>query len=239
MQSDERGALSRAHLPWVKGLWALVVAIVLSTLTLLVVGLAHPGTMAHALGRSTEQTATVIEIDQVTFCSRSKRDTYTLAWEEDGRRRTGTVGRCGDPWQLGDEVDIWSTSGGPHTSPPIALRLASVVLVLGFGTAVGFLLRGRSRVRRAVAAALHGRWQPLTLETFGQPGTPAFRVSTAASVRNKRRDWSRILHSATGGTELGSPVPGTLFIDAVHKGRPRGLSLHVTADGGRTWRWHG
>lgn len=239
MTTEERQALSHAHRPWVKGLWAMVIAIGIIILTLAVLLPRHPGKLEHLLGLSTERTATVTQIDRVAFCARSHTDTFTLEWDEDGRHRSETVGRCGDPWKIGDRVHIWSTSGEPQTSPPIVLRLFVGIVVLAIALVVIWMMRGRRRVLRSTTAALDGTWRPLTLPTSGSPGAFDFRVESEEPVRTVHRDWVRVIHAGPGSLAASRQEPGTLYIDAIHRGRPRGLSLHTTASGARVWRWHG
>src|SRR5699024_9023984 len=121
---EERHSLDRAHVPWSRGLWALVVTAVVVLLVLAVLAAVRPGYVEHALGQSTERTATVTGVEEAPVCSRSDRDVYTVEWGEDGARRSGQVGFCGDPWEVGEQVEIWSTSGAPQTSSPTALRVS-------------------------------------------------------------------------------------------------------------------
>lgn len=237
MSADERHALTRAHRFWTRGLWAIGLSFLIAAIVLAVNVSRTPGVVEHVLGQSTQQTATVTGIEEVSFCSRSNRDRYTLEWQEAAGHRSETVGRCGSSWQVGTEVEIWSTSGEPQTSAPTALRVAFGVLIAGFAVATVWVWRTRQRVRRATRAAIDGSWQPLTFPTVGRPGEPEFRVEAPHPVRYRRRDWH--LHLYSGRPVAHSPaVPGTLVVDRIAGGRPRGLSRHATADGDLVWRWH-
>lgn|SRR5699024_1385910 len=238
MPIEEREALARAHRPWTRGLWAIALSIVIAGAAFAVVAAAVPGTVEHLLGQSTQRTATVTGIDEADVCTRSSRDVYTLIWQEGATTQSGAVGRCGDPWQVGDRIEIWATSGEPQTSSPLAPRVALAAVAAAFAIAIVAIWRKRAHIRRATASAIDGTWRPLMLPTTGRPGSHAFRVDSAEPVRNKPRDWLLVLHESTGHAPTSATVPGTLFVDAVRKGRPRALSLHTTADGGRVWRWH-
>ncbi|WP_068254626.1 hypothetical protein [Janibacter corallicola] len=233
---EERHALDRAHVPWSRGLWALVVTAVVVLLVLAVLAAVRPGYVEHALGQSTERTATVTGVEEAPVCSRSDRDVYTVEWGEDGARRSGQVGFCGDPWEVGEQVEIWSTSGAPQTSSPTALRVSIGALLAILVAALALILRGRSRVRRSTRAAIDGSWRPLVLPTVGVPGSRGARIGAPGQVRSRARDWTRILHARPGS---GGAAQGRLFVDEVRRGRPRGLSLHTTTGGARVWRWHG
>lgn len=237
MHPAEQDSLARAHSPWARGLIAMAVAGILIALGVAFSTLRHPGTIEHALGLSTERTATVTRVDEVTICSRNHGDVYTLEWQDGRHHRSERIERCGDPWTVGDEVEIWSTTGDPQTSSPTPLRIAGAALVVGFTAAVVLLLRGWYRVRRAAGSALDGTWRPLRVRTWGVPGR-GLRAEPPVRLRDRDRWWARVIHSDPGHDR--SPgLPGILYVDAVRRGRPRGLSLHVTADGGRVWRWHG
>lgn len=237
MSAEERQALARAHRLWNRGLWALGLAFLLAASIVTLNVAREPGVAEHFLGQSTHQTATVTRIQEVSFCTRSNRDVYTLEWQEGSTHRSESVGRCGSPWRVGDAVEIWSTSGEPQTSGPTALWVSLGALVTGFAVATVWVWRNRQRVRRAAAAAVAGTWQPLTFPTVGRPGEPEFRVDAPEPVRHRPRDWR--IHIYSGAPVALSPaVPGTLYVDGVQGGRPRGLSLHTTADGDRVWRWH-
>lgn len=237
MHPAEQDALARAHSPWTRGLFAVVVAVLLILLGLTVGALGHPGSVEHALGLSTERTATVTQIDEVGFCTRNHGDVYTLEWDEGGQRQSGQVERCGDPWTVGDSVEIWATTGDPQTSSPATLRVTAAALAVGLVVTVALVLRGWYRVRRAARSALDGSWRPQRVRTWGRPGR-GLRVEPPVHLRDRPRHWGRTLHSAPG-RDPSPDLPGVLLVDAVRRGRPRGLSLHTTADGGRVWRWHG
>lgn len=237
MSLDEQESLARAHVPRLRALIGVVVVTVVVVLGATGSVLARPGTVEHALGLSTEQTAKVTAVDDVAFCTRTNRDVYTLEWDEGGQRRSEQIGRCGDPWTVGDEVEIWSTSGVPQTSSPTTLRVAGATLVLGLVIAFALALRAWYRVRRATRSALHGTWRPESVRTFGRPGL-GLRTDPPARLSDRPRHRGRTIHSAPGHDR--SPgLPGTFFVDTIRRGRPRGLSLHATADGGRVWSWHG
>lgn len=195
-------------------------------------------TLEHFLGQSTKQNATVTAIDKVPFCSRNERDTYTLEWDEGTIHHTETLERCGEPWRVGDQVQVWSTSGEPQTSGPTTLWVTFGFLAAVFASAIVWFARGRNRVRRSARAALDGTWQPHTFATVGRPGDPDFRVASAEPMRHRRRDWAFRIFSADVSAVTRSGVQGTLYIDAIKGDRPRGLSLHTTVDGERVWRWH-
>lgn len=237
MPAEERQALARAHRLWTRGLWAIGLSFLVAALAITLSIARAPGVAEHFLGQSTQQTATVTHIQEVSFCTRSNRDLYTLEWQEGAAHRSETVGRCGNPWQVGDVVEIWSTRGEPQTSGPTALWLSFGALIAGFAVATACVWRNRQRVRRAAAAAIAGTWQPFTFPTVGRPGEPEFRVEAPEPVRHRRRDWRINIYSDTP-VALTPAIPGTLYVDGVTGGRPRGMSLHTTADGDRVWRWH-
>lgn len=62
----------------------MVLTSIFAVLGMVFFALNHPGTIEHALGQSTERTATVTRVDEVTSCSRHHRGVYTLEWD-DGR----------------------------------------------------------------------------------------------------------------------------------------------------------
>lgn len=198
-----------------------------------------PGNVQHIFGQSTETTATITKIDKVGFCTRSNRDQYTLTWHEDGVTRTETIGRCGDPWELGDQVPIWSTADEPYTESPWVLRSALLLLTLGIGVTTWIALRRRSDIRRSAHRALNGTWQPQVVSTVGIPGTRDFEIHAPQRIRNRPADWMRVLYKPDGDARPPRDVSGMLFIDGFTGDRPSGLSLHETADGRRVWRWHG
>jgi len=239
MTDEERRALAHAHLPWTRGLFALGIAAII----ILIVGgaafIKSPENLEHLLGQSTRQTATVTHIDKASFCSRSTRDQYTLTWGEAGVSRTETIGRCGDPWVVGEELTIWSTDNKPQTDSPWALRISVAAVILGLAVAGAMLWKRRRRVRRAAARAIDYTWHPQTFSTLGMPGAPGFQVNSSPTVRNRLRDWLRVLYKPPVRTAPPPDIPGTLYIDSLRGGRPRGLSLHALVDGTRMWRWHG
>ncbi|MGO2747932.1 hypothetical protein [Microbacterium sp.] len=240
MPSKEFEALTRAHRPWSRMLWAMVAVVGLIAIGIGLVEVREPGTVDHLLGQSSEQTAAVTGFEEVPWCGRNHRDRYTIAWEQDGLARTGQIRVCGEPWTIGDQVRIWATSAGePSTSSPLAMRVASGSLVIGLVLATTMFWRSRRRVRRAAAAVLDSTWQPRTFSTTGRPGEPNFRFLSPDPPRNRSRDWQRIIFRADSDVRTDANVPGTLFIDEVRGGRLRGLSLHTTDDGARVWRWHG
>lgn len=217
-----------------------IVIVVVVVIAVLVAGLAKPDLRQHLLGQSSKQQAKVTDINRVGFCSRSNRDTYTLEWEEDGARRTETIGRCGDPYEVGDTVDIWSTDGTPETSPPNAIRLITLCLFLTLGAMAGFGMRRTRRHIRTIDAALAGTWQPIVCRTTGHPDDPRFRiVESPEPVRAEKVRGGRSVHVSSVRPDQSGQVPGTLFLTTVRRGCPKGLTLHDSADGSRIWRHHG
>ncbi|MGO1307895.1 MAG: hypothetical protein ACTMIH_10825 [Microbacterium gubbeenense] len=240
MPSKEFEALARAHRPWSRMLWAMVAVVGLIAIGIGLVEAREPGTIDHLLGQSSEQTATVTGFEEVPWCDRNNRDRYTIAWEQDGVARTGDIRVCGEPWAIGDQVRIWSTSAGePSKSSPLTMRVVTGLLVVGLAVTTAMFWRARRRVRRAAAAALDNTWQPRTIPTTGRPDEPNFRFLSPDPPRNRKRDWQRIIFSAKSNVRSDANVRGRLFIDEVRSGRLRGLSLHGTDDGDRVWRWHG
>lgn len=198
----------------------------------------HPGTFEHFLGSSERQTATVTRVVEAPFCSRNDRNIYTVEWEQNGTLRSDTLGRCGDPWQIGDEITIWTTSGDPRTSGPLAMRIVAALLAAGLAFAALVIVRGRHRVRRATSRAVDGTWRPRSFATIGRPGDPGFRIDAPVVARPRTRDGRTVIFRSHDGVLPPSDAPGTLYVDELRVGRPRGLSLHTT-EAGRVWRWHG
>lgn len=241
MPPDERAALERSRRQVRTGLVVVVVialAVVAVAATVLAV---QRSTAQHLLGMSEKQRGVVTGIDEVRICSRRHTDTYTAEWTEDGETRTGTFGRCGDPYDIGEELTVWVTDGDLQTDPPWMVQVGVGVPVLLLLGAFALTLRHGLRRRRSLAAALDGSWRPESLHTLGLPGTSAFRVvdvdtGAAESVSGWR---IRFVHSAAG--EAGRPeapaddMPGVTHCDRVRRGRPKGLCLHTGADGSRSW----
>lgn len=239
MTSDEQQALTRAHQPWNRALWAMSITIPLVFLTAALVALQNPGTFQHFLGQSSKQTATVTNIDEASFCTRSNQDQYTVTWSEEGIHHSEVISNCGNSWQVGDELTIWSTGGIPQAEGPLALQISVGVLLLGLTVATIVLIRHRSRVRRAAARALNGTWQPESYRTKGVAGSPDFQIYTPAPIHSRRRHWTRKIFMSKVRTAPPAEIPGTLYVDKLQGARPRGLSLHELDDGTRFWRWHG
>lgn len=241
MHPEERAALQRARRSASVGIAviAIAAACVVAALALFL-GVFKPEVGQHLLGQSEKHRATVTDIDRVEVCTRSSRHTFTFEWTEDGARTSGSVSRCGDPWEVGDPVEIWATDGEPQTQSPLAMGLVTGGVLLALAALGGFTVRALARQRRILAAALAGTWQPITRPTTGQPGTADFRVHGApVPVRPDRVGRGRAIHTHLVRGGRPDQAPGTLFLDSVKRGKPRRLALWTGADGTRLWRWHG
>lgn len=240
MSFEEQKALKRAHKMWNGVLFTVGLVGVIALVIVLLGGVAgYPGNVQHIMGQSTKATATVTNIQKVDFCTRRNRDQYTLTWQEDGMSRTETVGRCGDPWDVGDKLTVWSTEAEPYTESPWVMRSMIVLLTTALGVTGWLAWRGRKKIKKAAESALNGTWQPQVYSTIGLPGARNFRMNPPRPNRNRVSDWIRVLYKPEGEYQIPLDVPGTLYIDGFQGDRPSGLSLHETADGRRVWRWHG
>lgn len=123
------------------------------------------------------------------------------------------------------------------TNPATPLLFVVVPMVVCVVVTVA-LWRERRRVRQATGDAIAGRWQPQRFATRGRPGESGFVVDAPGGVRHRWFDWRMVVHHSGGQSPWATDIPGTLFCDEIRGRRPRGLSLHQTADGSRTWRWH-
>ncbi|MDT0202229.1 hypothetical protein [Nocardioides sp. AE5] len=200
-----------------------------------------PEVAEHLFGQSERHTATVSEVDRASPCTRRHRHDYTLTWEEDGQQVSGHTDLC-TRWEVGDEVEVWATSGEPQTQSPLAMWLSMGGALAGLALLGAFCLRAMVRQRRILTAALDGTWRPLAHHTVGHPGTPGFTIIDAAGqVRADRVGKGRSLYAARpdGTQSAAHPVRGTLLLDGVRRGKPRRLALWAGEDGSRTWRWHG
>lgn len=154
-------------------------------------------------------------------------------------QRSETVGRCGDPWEVGDEITIWSTSGVPQTTSPINIQIAMGVLVLGLAGAVALILHSRRKVIKQTTAAINGTWRPVQLQTVGMPGTKTFQIRSQQPLKNRPMYWTRVLYKSDISVAPAPTVPGTVYIGSIRRNKVRGLSLHVTSENTRMWHWHG
>lgn len=99
----------------------------------------------HFLGQSTHTRATVVEDAEDGWCTgsgerRRPQHHYTLEWSEGGEQRTEVIERCGNPFEVGEEIEIWSTDGMPHTESAVVWRLTIGGLVIAFGGLLALLL---------------------------------------------------------------------------------------------------
>lgn len=69
MTPSEQEALSKAHKPWNRGLWAMALSTVLIIISLLIFGSSQKGMLQHFLGQSEKTTATVTNKDEVSLCT--------------------------------------------------------------------------------------------------------------------------------------------------------------------------
>lgn len=223
MPPDEVHALRsyRRTAAWVfRGGAALLVAIAVGTVA---VALGAQDRREHFLGQSVHTQATVVGVDAGGLCGRSaqREHHYTLTWDEGGASRQETITRCGSgEYDVGERVEIWSTSGMPYTESALVWRLlvggiALVFVLLGAGA-----LWQERRLRRDVDAVLGG----------AQP-------ATSYAVADLSRWWLPFHRTVyPKGASGPHPPPGTVYpLRLGRRGRPRGLTLHVAPDGARRW----
>lgn len=246
MPPEESAALQRARRSAgvVIGVVAVVAGCILAALALFL-GVFQPEVGQHLLGQSEKHRATVSDIDRVDFCSRRSQHTFTFEWTQDGAPQSGSVKRCGDPWEVGEHVTIWATDGDPQTQSPMASGLVVGGLLLALAALGALTVRALVRQRRIFTAALAGTWRPIACPTTGHPATAGFRILDAPEpVRADKVGRGRAIHTSpihTDPAHGGRPeqVPGTLFLDSIRRGKPRRLVLWSGADGTRLWRWYG
>ncbi|NYF96957.1 hypothetical protein [Janibacter cremeus] len=116
-------------------------------------GLGSTGARQHFLGQSTHTRATVVEDVEDGRCRRSgghyyPEHHYTLEWSEGGEQRTEVIKRCGTPYEIGEDIEIWSTDGMPYTESAVARRLLIGGLVIAFSGLFALMLWVHVFVRR-------------------------------------------------------------------------------------------
>lgn len=177
----------------------------------------------HHLGQSHLVLAQVTQVSEKGPCTRrSQTYRYTLEWDEGGRHRVESVSRCGgEGYGVDDVVPVWSTDGRAFTQSPSRwwLALCGIALTVG-GISTVFVVRAR-RVRRAVAHALAGADPVRVFDVDDGPW--------AAGITARR------LYPTDTSTELTHVPPGRFLATTVRGGRARGLTLHISESGVRTW----
>lgn len=179
----------------------------------------------HHLRQSHLVLAQVTQVSEEGPCTRRGRSQtyrYTLEWDEGGRHRVESVSRCGgERYDVDEVVPVWSTDGSAFTQSPSRwwLALCGMALILG-GISTVFVVRAR-RVRRAVAHALAGEDPVMVFDVDDGPW--------AAGITARR------LYPSDPSSDLSQVPPGRFFATAVRGGRARGLTLHISESGVRTW----
>lgn len=240
MDPQEHHALDRARTQLVKATAVVIVIAVAVMLVAAVVLAVQRATAQHLLGMSEKQQGVVTAIDEVRVCSRRNTDTYTVEWVDGAETHTGTFGLCGNPYAVGEELTVWVTDGELQTDPPWMVRMGVGIPTAMLITALVLTLRHVHRRRRSLAGAVDGSWQPESVRSLGLPGTAAFRSVARDGSTTSISGWRvRFVHSATGSSPRpaapADDMPGEVLCDRVRHGRPKGLCLHIGADGSRTW----
>lgn len=139
---------------------------------------------------------------------------------------------------LGGLLDKGGAPAGSTVDPSVAPVVLFIVLPVGF--VVFSVVRALPKLRRKrnIGKALKGTWRPLSFSTVGIPGSADFTVKAptwcADPVARVFAVPSEVLFTQ------GTAVPGEegmFYVDSMDGGKPKGLSLHVTANS-RTWRLH-
>lgn len=186
--------------------------------------LGSPDRRQHHLGQSTPTRATVTDVAAGGTCRGNMQgNLYTLTWAEGGRQRVEGIRRCGDDYEVGQVIEIWSTSGMPYTESPRVWQLFIGGLCAAFlGMALAMLV-GHLRLRRNVRAVLGGA-APAAQYPMSQvsPDWLPFRRTIHPMVRDEIASFT--------------PTSGWIYPSELGRGgRPRRLTLHVSGTGSRSW----
>ena len=121
---------------WITGIACPVILVIIVGVLWAALGSADQ--RQHFLGQSKHTQATVIQDVREGECrgvgAPRPQHHYTLEWGEGGERRTGVIKRCGNPYEVGEDVEIWSTDGMPYTESAVVHRLllgGGVIVFLG------------------------------------------------------------------------------------------------------------
>lgn len=183
-------------------------------------------TRQHVLWQSEEYTATITRIEVDGRC-RSGRRSYgtrkhlTLEWQQDGRSRVDTVTECGGHDQVGDQMQVWVADDDVHTSSPGVWQFGLVAFLAVLGAVGLVVVWGAVRTHLRVRRILAGAPPALVHDVTEVPWGPQVMATPIGS-------WGR-------GVRPAPMPPGRVFASGSSGFYPRGLSLHVTPQGARTW----
>lgn len=122
---------------WITGIACPVILVII--VGVLWAALGSAGARQHLLGQGTHTRATVIEDVEDGRCRNGAghhrpQHLYTLEWSEGGGQRTEVIERCGSPYEVGEDIEIWSTDGMPYTESAVVRRIlvgGAVTVFLG------------------------------------------------------------------------------------------------------------
>lgn len=137
---------------WITGILCLVIAVIIVGVLWSALGTVDQ--RQHFLAQSTHTRATVVEEVEDGRCRSGTagvvrpRHDYTLEWSEGGEQRTEVIQRCGSPYEVGEDIEIWSTDGMPHTESAVTWRLTIIGLVIALSGLFAVMLWVHVFVRR-------------------------------------------------------------------------------------------
>lgn len=137
---------------WITRLLCLVIPVLIAGVLWSALGTADQ--RQHFLGQSTHARATIVEEAVNGRCRGGSGDPvrprhdYTLEWSEGGEQRTEVIERCGSPYEVGEDVEIWSTDGMPHTESAVVWRLTIIGLVIALSGLFALMVWVHVFVRR-------------------------------------------------------------------------------------------
>lgn len=232
MGIEERKALEKQYKNSGRAIWVMVLVFIFSLVGIGVIG----GTsfIAHTLGMTTPREATVTGKETVDWCTKRNRDLYTMTWTEEGEQTTAKVGRCGDPWEIWDKLQVWTWHGEILVDSPAIARATLIGFVLLYGLATWWVWSMVRRMRKNIGSALNGTWQPEQYASYGVPATPGFQIDAPVPYKFTRLEAMRPPLYTQGA--CGPEDYGTIYVSELNKGKPKGLSLHVSQNS-KTWRW--
>lgn len=216
----------------------------------------------HLWGASTAVEARVLDAtNEERPCSgrgggRYDEYVFTVEWQEQGMLRTGEIHGCTESaYEVGEVVPVWIVGNKVHTESTSVAWVLTVLVLMLFAGLVAWMLMVLTRVRRRVAAVLSGARPAAALEAVILGGTPVsqfamdttrFRalvtVPDARGHLHQRKFFlGTLVHplNTPPHQRVSGPVPGMLYPLEMRRGKPRGLMLHVSDTGVRTWTHNG
>ncbi|MDN5893889.1 MAG: hypothetical protein L0H93_07650 [Nocardioides sp.] len=212
----------------------------------------NPDYRQHLLGQSERHEAVVTEVarGRSLSCRNNSRDsTYTLEWAEEGTTRTEQIERCGNPYDDGENVVIWSTDGMPFTDSATLIKVLFGGLLILFLAPSVWLMRKALRLHRVVSRVCSGEPPAASYRVLGHPGLGGgFHLVDHAPFdpdRLRKGSGVRTVGPPGRGLSTGSApevpdlVPGTIWISEMRRNRPRGVLLSLGDDQSRHLRYLG